>query len=200
MRKFPILAVTAILGFPAFSFAADYGTAGVIEVGGSVAIQSDSTAVKPKGGEETTTSTTAITLAPEVGYFLMDKLELLGRLTFSSVSEDDETTKSADSEFGLGVGAAYMLPMGGIHVGPRGTLGFSSRTSGVEDDTLTVSGPEIMIGGVAKVPFGGGGALGAGLDITYAPQSLSGAGIYKDVEGDATTTGFGLSTSFTVFW
>ena len=201
MRKLSILAVAAALGFPAVAFG-DYATTGVIEVGGEVAIQSNSTAVKPKGGTETTTKTTSITLAPEVGYFLMDQLELLGRLAITSSSSDDETTKSTSSGFGLGVGAAYMLPVSTIYVGPRGTLGFTSATSGSEGDTLTFSGPEIRIGGVAKVLFakGPGGILGAGLDITYAPQTLSGAGAFKDAEGDATLTGFGLSTSFTVYW
>lgn len=199
MRK--ILAVMAVLAVPAVSQAADYGKAGVIEVGGAIAIQSDSIAVKPKGGEEGTTKVMTMSIAPEVGYFLMDQLELLGRLSLeNSSSEPEGGDKTTTSGFGLGVGAAYMLPMGGIHVGPRGTLGFSTESSGVDSDKLTYSGPEIRIGGVAKVPFGGGGALGAGLDITYAPQSLSGSGIYKDVEGDATLTGFGLSTSFTVFW
>src|SRR5688572_14741484 len=140
MRK--ILAVMAVLSVPAMAQAADYGKAGVIEVGGAIAIQNDSTAVKPKGGTETTTTVTSIELAPEVGYFLMDQLELIGRLAITSSSTDDETTKSSSSGFGLGVGAAYMLPMGGIHVGPRGTLGFASATSGSEGDTITLSGPE----------------------------------------------------------
>ena len=199
MRK--ILAVAAVLSIPSMAQAADYGKAGVIEVGGEVRIQSNSVAVKPDGGEEATTSIMEVTLAPEVGYFLMDQLELLGRLAIStSSSKPDGGDATTTNGFGLGVGAAYMLPMGGIHVGPRALLGFSSTTSGVEKDTLTYSGPEIRIGGVAKVPFGGGGALGAGLDITYAPQSVSGAGAFKDAKGSATTTGFGLGTSFSVYW
>lgn len=201
MRKLSILAVAAALGFPAVAFA-DYATTGVIEIGGEVSLQNNSTAVKPKGGSETTNKSTSITLAPEVGYFLMDQLELLGRLAITSTSVDNDGDKSdSSSGFGLGVGAAYMLPVSTIYVGPRGTLGFSSTTSG-DKDTLTVSGPEIRIGGVAKVLFakGPGGILGAGLDITYAPQSLSGAGAFKDVEGDATLTGFGLSTSLSVYW
>lgn len=200
MRKFSILAVMAVLAVPAMSQAADYGKAGVIEVGGEVAIRNDSTATKPKGGTETTSTTTSITLAPEVGYFLMDQLELLGRLAITSSSTDNEGAKSSSSGFGLGVGAAYMLPMGGIHVGPRGTLGFRSDTIGDDDAKITYSGPEIRIGGVAKVPFGGGGALGAGLDITYIPGSFSGSGDAKGFEGDATLTGFGIGTSFSVFW
>jgi hypothetical protein len=201
MRKFSILAVAAILGFPALA-SAEYAKTGVIEIGGEVAISNDSRATKPKGGTETTETTTSITLAPEVGYFLMDQLELLGRLAITNSSTDNEGDKSSSSAFGLGVGAAYMLPVSTIFVGPRGTIGFSSATSGSEGDTLTVSGPEIRLGGVAKVLFGNGpgGILGAGLDITYAPQSLSGAGAFKDVEGDSTLTGFGISTSFSVYW
>lgn len=201
MRKFSILAVAAALGFPAMA-SADYATTGVIEVGGEVAMQNDSRATKPKGGTEQTTKTTTITLAPEVGYFLMDQLELLGRLAITSSSSDTEGAKSSSSGFGLGVGAAYMLPVSTIYVGPRGMLGYSSATSGSEGDTITFSGPEIRIGGVAKVLFakGPGGILGAGLDITYAPQTLSGAGAFKDAEGDSTLTGFGISTSFSVYW
>lgn len=195
MRKFSILAVAAVLGFPAMAFAGEYGATGTIEVGGEVSIQSGSTAIKPKGGTESTTSTTDITLAPEVGYFLMDKLELIGRLAITSSSSDDETTKTTSSGFGLGVGAAYLLPMGGIHVGPKATLGYASRSTDNDVFKYTQAGPEIKLGGVAKVPFGTGGILGADLGLTYSPQSISG-----DFEGDATFTGFGIGTSFSVYW
>lgn len=198
MRKFSILAVAAVLGFPAMAFAGEYGATGTIEVGGEVSIQSGSTAYAIDGAGsagESTTSTTEITLAPEVGYFLMDKLELIGRLAITSASSDDETTKTTSSGFGLGVGAAYLLPMGGIHVGPKATLGYGSNSIDNDVFKATESGPEIKLGGVAKVPFGTGGILGADLGITYRMGSLSG-----DVEGDATFMGFGLGTSFSVYW
>jgi len=199
MRKFSILAVAAVLGFPAMAFAGDYGTTGVIEVGGEVSIQSDSTAIKPKGGSESTNTLTSIRLAPEVGYFLMDQLELIGALRISSSSTGGDGAKSSSSGFGLGVGAAYLLPLGGIHAGPRATLGFGSDSvssgEGAAKVEYSTAGPEINLGGVAKVPFGTGGILGAGLNITFAPKSISG-----DFKGDSTTTGFGLGTSFSVYW
>lgn len=199
MRKFSILAVAAVLGFPAMAFAGDYGTTGVIEVGGEVSLQNNSTATKPKGGSESTSSGTSIRIAPEVGYFMMDQLELIGALRISSASTGGDGPKSSATGFGLGLGAAYLLPMGGIHVGPRATLGFGSDSvssgEGAGKVKYSTAGPEINIGGVAKVPFGTGGILGAGLNITYAPKSISG-----DFKGSSTTTGFGLGTSFSVYW
>lgn len=199
MRKYSILVVAAVLGFPAMAFAGEYGTAGVIEVGGEVSLQNTSTATKPKGGSESTSTETAIRIAPEVGYFLMDQLELIGALRISSSSTGGDGAKSSSSGFGLGVGAAYLIPLGGIHAGPRATLGFGSDSfssgSGASKFKASSSGPEINLGGVAKVPFGTGGILGAGLNITYAPKSLGG-----DFKGTQTTTGFGLGTSFSVYW
>ena len=199
MRKLSILAVAAVLGFPAMAFAGDYGTTGVIEVGGEVSIQNDSVATKPKGGSETTGTVTSIRLAPEVGYFLMDQLELIGALRISSSSTGGDGAKSSSSGFGLGVGAAYLLPLGGIHAGPRATIGFGSDSvtqgEGAAKISYSAAGPEINLGGVAKVPFGTGGILGAGLNISFSPKSLGG-----DAKGDQTTTGFGLGTSFSVYW
>ena len=192
MRNLSILVVAATLGFPAMAFAGDYGTTGATEVGGGVSIQSVSYTYKPKGSStDNTTSTTAITLAPEVGYFVMDQIELVGRLALTNTNTEGFNTTG----FGLGVGAAYLLPMNGIHVGPKATLGFSSTTYSEDEFSATLSGPVINIEGVAKVPFGTGGVLGAGLGLTYAPQTISG-----DVEGSQTVTGFGLATSFSVFW
>lgn len=198
MRKFSILAVAAVLGFPAMAFA-DYGTEGGIEVGGEVSLQNTSTATKPKGGSESTSTETSIRLVPEVGYFLMQHVELIGALRISSSSTGGDGAKSSASGFGLGVGAAYFIPLGGIHVGPRATIGFGSDSvssgSGATKFKYSAAGPEINLGGVAKVPFGTGGILGAGLNITYAQKSISG-----DFKGSQTVTGFGLGTSFSVYW
>lgn len=206
MHKIPVLMVAAALAFPAVASAKDYATAGVIEVGGAIGFSSTAVTqdVDAPGAEATTTTTTSIELSPEVTYFLMDQLGLVGALVIDMNSTDfDGDATASTNTIGLQVGAQYLFPVSNLHVGPDVRLGFmniaSSNDFGGSDSSSTTSGPAISIGGVAKVPFGGGGVLGVGLGLDMLMGSTT-TDPDAGVDISTTVTDIGLSTSFTVFW
>ena len=199
MRKILGLTVAASLAFPAVASAKDYATAGVIEVGGRVAFSNTSVSreVDAPGAEAEEETITDMELSPEVTYFLMDQLGLVGALTFATTSLSEAEVSS--STVGLQVGAQYLFPVSSLHVGPDVRLGFAQQTTEFGDAKETVSGPAISIGGVAKVPFGEGGILGVGLGLDMLMGSVT-QDPDPGVDITENQTGFGLSTSFSVYW
>lgn len=202
MRKILVPMVAAALAFPAVASAKDYATAGVIEVGGRVAFESRTTTteIDAPGVDPIEASSTILELSPEVTYFLMDQLGLVGALVFQSdsttVDDGDPVTATAT---GLQVGANYLFPVSSLHVGPELRLGFLSMGTDDGTNSETTAGPAISVGGVAKVPFGGGGVLGVGLGLDMHMGTVS-ADPDPGVDITRNTTSFGLNTSFTVFW
>ena len=118
-----------------------YGRAGVLELGGSAGLT-----VSP--------SFSAVTLAPEIGWFVADNLELSGRMAFTHVKTDMDSgtlstilvepsyhlpfSRSAFAFLGMGMGAAYVKGPGfGFAVAPRIGANLMIGRSGVITPSLS---------------------------------------------------------------
>jgi len=118
-----------------------YGRAGVLELGGSA-------------GFTAAPSFTSVTLAPEVGWFVADNLELSARVAFTHIKTDMDSgtlttaliepsyhlpfTRSAFAFLGMGMGAAYVSGPGlGFAVAPRLGANFMIGRSGVLTPSLS---------------------------------------------------------------
>jgi len=117
-----------------------YGRAGVLELGGSAGLQMSS-------------NFRNITVAPQIGWFVADNLELSAILSVSNIKtgEEDATMWSAVAEpsyhipfnrtvfgfLGMGVGAAYEQKLGaGLAVAPRIGANFLVGRSGILTPSL----------------------------------------------------------------
>ena len=118
-----------------------YGRAGVLELGGSA-------------GFTASPSFTAATLAPEVGWFVADNLELSGRVAFTHVKTDMDSgtlttaliepsyhlpfSRTAFGFLGVGMGAAYVSGPGiGFAMAPRLGANLMVGRSGILTPSLS---------------------------------------------------------------
>ena len=192
--------VSALLAAaPAAAADGDYGTTGILEVGGSFAIVSQSE--DPEGG--TTTDLTGIDLSPTIGYFVSDGLQIIGQLPVQNFRVDGGGDKASVTNIGVGVGAAYLFQAANAHVGPQFVARYFMSTidvSGTFDAKIEDSGPGANVALVAKVPVGGGGVLGASLFMDYMQVSrdIEFAGISGSDDG--TVTSLGTAVTFSVFF
>lgn len=193
------IASALLLARPALAADGEYGTPGTIEVGGSMAIVSQSE--DPEGGE--TIDIMTILLQPAVGYFVSDGFQLIGQLPVQNSKFDAGAIEATLTTIGLGAGAAYLFPVGGAHVGPQFVARYSMTTvdySGAIDLKLEDAGPGANVAVVAKVPVGGGGVIGASLffDYTQVSRDVSSGG--ASASDDGTITGIGTAVTFNVFF
>ena len=189
------------------ALAKDYGDSGTIEIGGDVSFASTASKTEDKDVDfKQDTSGTAMELQPSLYYYLLDGLPLIVSLELSSESSTDNESDPKETDtttgFGIGLGTGYFLKVGKARIGPAISFGFGNETqtskAGSAETEVTRSGPEVTIGGLAKLPVGTGGVITAGLFIEQEMQKEK----VKDVDGEAdvTTTSIGTSVGFSVFF
>lgn len=180
MKRILFASALALVALPTAAFADEgFLKAGEIEVGGLLGIISETETYKPEGGEEEKSTLTGVAIQPEVAYFVMDGLGLIGRLdvlSFSQKVEDADPT--TQTRIGLGAGAGYYLPLGaGLRLGPQVILKFNQTTTTVpdfapgEDLEIAETGTGAEVGAFAKVAIGHGGIIAAGIALDYASIS-----------------------------
>lgn len=176
------LVSTALLLFGATSaHAKEYGDPGTVSITGVVDFN-DTTRDLDDGG---TTKTTRIEVRPEIGFYLMEHLEVIGGLELESETEDDEGDKTTKTGFGVNVGAGYFFEAGRTHLGPVVLLGYGTETEKDDADDLetTTSGPGASVQLQLKTVVGGGGLITLGLGYDYDQLDLelkSGGATVKD--------------------
>lgn len=205
----PILTAILTLAFAlpaeAREKAGEYGSAGQLEAGGSFGIAS----VRDEFDSGDSTSL-AIVVNPQVGYFVADGFELIGALGLVSVSQTDDDGAGGESDIsatqiGLGAGAGYFLKVGGARLGPQLLLQFVQLDGSLDIagfGEVDVKNQDIGMSASfqAKVPVGGGGVITAGIGAQFAnvTQEVSFGALSADSDG----TSFGIETSvgFLVFF
>jgi hypothetical protein len=179
--------------------------AGRVEVGGGVSFSSQHGSVSIDGNTTTITGAN-LQIAPFVGYFLTDQMEMLASVNFQrswSSFTGGNNQDNAGTQFQLG--ATYLLKPGdGFYLGPIFDVGYSlpssgSTTSGV-GTSITESGLGFFAGVIAKVPFGHNLVFAASVgyyqdsySITESQGSATGSG--TDAE-----SGFQTSASFSALF
>ncbi|NMB74660.1 MAG: porin family protein [Myxococcales bacterium] len=111
--------------------------AGTMQLGGTLAFSIDMAI--PEEGDSTTGF--KLNVAPTVGYFLMDNLELEGGLLFAMGFGD--LYENAGKDLGFGVGAKYYIPMGrmAVYVGADIGMNFTMPDEGDTTKTLAIMVP-----------------------------------------------------------
>ena len=176
-----------------------YGAAGVVSLGGTVELSYTSRTDTPDGADEgSDTTSTAVELAPIVGYFVIPRLELFGGLLFGlenvSPDEGDDISSTA---FGALAGAGYYIPAGSLFVGPRASFAYAQGSTEIGDNESNVSGFQIQGAGALRVPFGWGGLLDLAAVLEYATADLE---LNDNTIGDRSALSFGLELGFFVFF
>lgn len=192
-----VAAFAASLLAAAPASARDYGEAGTIELGGGLSI-GNTTQDFDNGGKDTRTD---ITISPEVGYFVMDGLIVLGTLGLGMSSVDYEgDEKDESTDISVGAGAGYLLPVGIARIGPAARVRYImdefKSTSGGTTSTTDVTGMGFDIAGVAKLPVGSGGVITASLFYSMENLTAKSGG----AEGDLDRTAIGTSVGFSIFF
>ena len=134
-------------------------------------------------------------LAPMLGWFVMNGLELRLGPTLMFGSNDDGVTETDRSEYGAKLGAKYYFPLGGtLFLNAGAAFGYSTGSVG----DLDTSGLDIDLGAGLTLVFGSKFGGFASLDAIYTYQTRT-----KSMSGnDADYTGnnFGIGTTFGVFF
>lgn len=206
MRRMAFLAAGLMLTSTT-ALAKDYGDSGTIEIGGDVSFASTSSKTEDKDVDfKQDSSGTAMEVQPSLYYYLLDGLPLIVSLELTSESSTDNESDPKETDtttgFGLGLGTGYFLKIGKARIGPAISLGFANETqkskAGSAETEVTRSGPEVTIGGLAKLPVGTGGVITAGLFIENEMQTEK----VKDVDGEAevNTLSIGTSVGFSVWF
>ena len=191
------LMIVAMSLLPALAHARDFGSPGVLEMGGTFELSNGSSTVKPKGGSKSTDNTSELAIRPEFGFFAGRKLELLGGVVIASSSASGDSGKSSSSTFGIRMGGDYLLDVGFAHMGPQVRIGYDT-TSGKSGGTdYELAGPAAEAGFVAKIQFAEGGIFTVGLGAGVSPQKYT-LGDADPV--DYTTTSFGIKTGFSAYF
>lgn len=200
MRLMAAVAI-ATLAAPASVHAKEYGKAGTIELGGSFSAGTSTVELEDDAGDKTKTTNSGLSIGPDVGFFLLPGIELIGALRLGYEIEDDDTVTDTTSSLGLGVGGGILLPVGRARIGPQMLLTYTSQTQtskDTSDDTeteVTFVGPGVRLQGVAKLPIGEGGIITAGLYMEYFELEIGG-----DADDTQTHTEFGTAVGFSVYF
>ncbi len=166
MTKMTLVSTALVLLCATNAQAKEYGDPGTISLTGTVDINSNTEDLDDGGKTETTT----LGLRPEVGFYLMEHLELLGGLELESTSSKVEGgDKTTTTGFGANVGAGYFFEAGKMHLGPVLLLGFNTETEkdDADDSEITTSGPGASVQLQVKTVVGGGGLVTFGLGYDY---------------------------------
>lgn len=115
----------------------------------------------PEEGDSTTGF--KLGLSPQVGYFLMDNLELLGQVGLGMFFGD--LYENAPKFMGFGVGAKYHIPMGSMVLYAGLTVGMSFIIP-EEGDTMKNLNLEVPLG--LLLPMNSHVAIDLGLKVAYS--------------------------------
>lgn len=212
-RNVTAVLVTGALLASGSAFAKDYGDAGTIELGGNLQFLSSTTKLEDDEGvltSKTDRTATDMQIGPSISYYLAGGLPIIADIGIgmesSKDNEDDSTEDTQTIRFAVGSG--YFLKIGAARIGPAALIGYRSETTKTKDDDgaggtveseTTYTGQELVAGGVAKLPIGGGGVITAALFLQYG----MGEEEIKDAPGDpteVTTVGFGTSIGVSVWF
>lgn len=206
-RTAAILTAGALLASGS-AWAKDYGDAGTIEVGGTASFGSRTTKLTesessiPGDQDVADETSTTIDISPEVTFYLLPGLALLGSIGIGTDSTDDKAfdNKSTSQSMNVGVGAGYFLPIGKARIGPGARLKYISETQTDDDGTskeeATLTGQGVTVAGVAKLPIGGGGVITAALFMDYDMLKADSDGAKADVTRTTVGTSVGVSIWF----
>lgn len=179
----------------------EYAKAGVIDVGATFTGGTSTTEYDDAGEVDET----QVILAPTVAYFLMDGVALVGQVNVGLLQSDDGALEIDATLFGLGLGAAYLMDLGSLHVGPALLLRYDSLTAKLDAGALSgdfeESGPGATAAVIGKLPVGGGGLINLSLYYTHRMIDTSfdlGPGLSGDDEGTDST--IGTSVGFSVYF
>ena len=205
MKRLTAILIVGAVFASASAWAKEYGDAGTIEVGGTVAFGSRTTKLTDKDTDEDAVdeSSTTIDVSPEVSYFVMPGVAVLGRIGIGMTDTDDKLfdEKSSSQDMEIGVGGAYLLNLGKARVGPGLLVRYISETEAFEDDTgedeTTLTGQGVTAGGLLKLPIGGGGVITAALFLDYdmLQAEFEGGG-----EADVTRMTFGTTVGASIWF
>lgn len=196
-----VLVVPLALAGAAGTASADqpFASAGVVTLGGTAEFSHSSRTDTADGADEgTDTGTTAVSLEPTIGYFVMPRLELFGGLLFAleqvSPDEGDDIDTTA---FGALAGAGYYVPAGSMFVGPRASFAYATGKTEIGDSESKVSGFQIEGAGALRMPFGWGGLLDLAAVLQYSAFDIE---LNDDTLGDQSQLRFGLELGFFIFF
>jgi hypothetical protein len=196
-----LVPVALVLFGSARTAAADkpYASAGVVSLGGTAELSHTSRTDTADGADEgADTSTTAVELAPVVGYFVIPRLELFGGLLFALEQVSPDEGEDVDTTaFGALAGAGYYVPAGSMFVGPRASFAYASGSTEVGDNESKVTGFQIEGAGALRIPFGWGGLLDLAAVLQYASADLE---VNDNTLGDRSALSFGVELGFFVFF
>lgn len=171
---------------------------GTFTFGGNLSFAALTETNTPKGGDDAETSVSRFGIAPNIGYFVMDGLEIGAMLDYHQASsEPDGGDKAETSGYGVGLYGAYyfnflkdnaLFPYVGV------SLRYLSETPG---EDLEVSGTDIRPGIGLMLAIGGrtGGFMKLGVDyqIMSTTAEFDGDEIgTQDTSGIVIGMGFGL--------
>ncbi|PKM93048.1 MAG: hypothetical protein CVU80_00155 [Elusimicrobia bacterium HGW-Elusimicrobia-4] len=162
MKKLLVLALVVGLIVPLVASDKKYATQGVVELGGTAGFSSISTKLDVEGAESVTTTT--LSLAPEVGYFVADNISLGAVLNIASVNVE---YADAYTTTGILLAPTYVFKGESAYPFVGLLLGLSSSKAGDYTENSTIYG---LRGGV-KVKLGGNGLLNLGLSYTAGSES-----------------------------
>lgn len=190
---------------PASAFAEGYGKPGQIEAGGLFSIESETQTLKldAPGADEIKITNTTLLLAPTVGYFVADGVQVIGQLELGQISsklEGDSDPNNATLII-LGAGGGYFLDLGVARVGPQLLLRYGTFTFSDGDEFESSStGFGAQLGAFVKLPINSGGVLQAGLvyDHLQVTDTTEDAGVEFEEEG--TETQIGVRVGFSVYF
>ncbi len=177
-RLLSVIFVLGLIGSVALS--QDFGKEGIIEFGGTASFSSST----PVAAGTTGDATTIIALAPTVGYFLMDGIEIgVDPLAFSSVSYKSNTL----STIGFwAFGAYHFMTMGTTYPYLQALVGYTSISNGGSGGGLAYG-----VAGGAKFEIAGGLLLNA--QASYKFYTYTPSGVDDRVGNNVLMVGVGIS-------
>ena len=208
MKKVAAMVVAGTLMASGSAMAKDYGDAGTIELGGTVAFGSSTTKMTESesaipGDQDTVDeSATEIAIQPELTFYLLPGLALLGSVGVGMESFDNklDDSKQTTQTLNVGVGAGYFLPIGKSRIGPGVRLKYISETDKFDDGTdeteSTLAGQGVTVAGIVKLPIGGGGVITGSLYVDYDMLKADDDGAKADVTRTTIGTAVGVSVWF----
>lgn len=198
MRKSVVFLATlvAVIALASTAFAKEKGATkfakkGTWTVSGDVAFQMHTEEYDNNGGE---TDYTQFTLAPGIGYFLMNSLELRVSPVIETTKEESGNSESKTNAYGIKAGAWYYYPMQGtLYLGGGGDLGYlTGEKGGIDVGTFLLD-----LGAGVTISFGKnfGGFVSLNALFQYRSNSYDVAGSSID----SSDTGFGIMSGFGIF-
>ena len=205
MKRLTTILMTGALLGSGTAWAKDYGDSGTIDLSGNFGftqrtVKMTETETDADSLDDTNTD---IEIQPEVAFFLLPGLAILGSASVSQSTLKDnlEDDTSSDQRISIQAGGGYLLGVGTARLGPFLKVGFIQGSSksdfGGTDAEDTYSGPSVQLGGAMKLPVGSGGVITAALMLE---QNMLKYEYEGGVEADVTETGVIMSLGVGVWF